>query len=96
MNDSKKNQFTNIIKFIFHGVSFFIKPIALKIYFILFLIALIFVIYLDARITSSFEGKKWQLPARVYARPLELYSGLKITPNEFEQELIDLGYQKNK
>ena len=94
MNDSKKNQFTNIIKFIFYGVSFFIKPIALKIYFILFLIALIFVIYLDARITSSFEGKKWQLPARVYARPLELYSGLKITPNEFEQELIDLGYQK--
>ena len=94
MNESKKQNLNSIFKIIFSRLGFFIKPTALKIYFILFLFILIFVIYLDALITSSFEGKKWQLPARVYARPLELYSGLKVTSDEFEQELIDLGYQK--
>lgn len=94
MNDSKKKYLINIIRPIFSRVSIFIKPTALKIYSILLLIVLILVIYLDALITNSFEGKKWQLPARVYARPLEVYSGLKVTSDEFERELIDLGYQK--
>ncbi|MBT5292242.1 MAG: penicillin-binding protein 1B, partial [Cellvibrionales bacterium] len=53
-----------------------------------------YIIYLDATITSSFEGKKWQLPARVYARPLEVFEGLAISANEFEQELKDLGYRR--
>ena len=43
------------------------------------LFALIFtayVIYLDIIIRINFEGKRWSLPAQVYARPLELYFGL--------------------
>ncbi len=68
-------------------------PLALKIYLVLFTLLMGYTVYLDATIRSSFEGKKWQLPARVYARPLELYAGLPVSANEFEQELKDLGYQ---
>ena len=70
------------------------RPLAFKIYFVLATVLTAYVIYLDATITSSFEGKKWQLPARVYARPLEVFEGLAISANEFEQELKDLGYRQ--
>ena len=33
------------------------------------------VVWLDYRIVSAFEGRRWDLPARVYARPLELAAG---------------------
>ena len=48
-------------------------------FFKLFLAAAVlgglFLIYLDARITATFTDKMWELPARVYARPLELFEG---------------------
>lgn len=47
---------------------------------------------LDARIQEVFDGPKWSIPARVYARPLELYQGLPIDQRSIEQELISLGY----
>jgi penicillin-binding protein 1B len=53
----------------------------------------IFVFYIDTVVRDQFEGKRWALPARVYARPLELYVDLKLDPNQFEQELIGLGYR---
>jgi penicillin-binding protein 1B len=33
-----------------------------------------YVIYLDALVTSTFQDKMWELPAKVYARPLELFA----------------------
>jgi len=53
----------------------------------------IWTLYLDVVVRDKFEGKKWSLPARVYARPLELYQGLTLTPVAFEQELRSLGYR---
>lgn len=50
-------------------------------------------LYLNSVVREKFEGKKWSLPARVYARPLELYQGLSITPALLEQELRALGYR---
>ena len=70
------------------------RPLAFKVYVVLATVLAAYIVYLDATITSSFEGKKWQLPARVYARPLELFEGLAISANEFEQELKDLGYRQ--
>ncbi|MDB4542199.1 penicillin-binding protein 1B [Pseudomonadales bacterium] len=70
-----------------------IHPLALKVYLSLLVIFVSYVIYLDATIRSSFDGKKWQLPARVYARPLELFNGLGLSADELESELIDLGYR---
>ena len=59
--------------------------------FVLFSTA--YVIYLDVVIRINFEGKRWSLPAQVYARPLELYPGLQLSPVQFNQELERLGYR---
>ena len=34
-------------------------------------------LFLDIHIRAQFEGKRWALPAKVYARPLELYAGYR-------------------
>ncbi len=35
------------------------------------LLAVLYGVYLDQVVRVRFEGKRWSLPARVYARPLE-------------------------
>jgi len=52
------------------------------------------VIYLDAWVTDKFEGKRWSLPAQVYARPLELYVGQQLPLADLRAELDMLGYRK--
>src|SRR5256884_5597993 len=54
--------------------------------------ASVFTLYLDSRVRSEFEGRRFALPARIYARPLELHAGLRIVQQDVEQELRDLGY----
>jgi penicillin-binding protein 1B len=49
--------------------------------------------YLNYIIQDQFEAKRWSLPARVYARPLELYAGLPLSARHFEQELRFAGYR---
>jgi penicillin-binding protein 1B len=49
--------------------------------------------WLDHVIRGQFEGKRWALPARIYARPLELYPDLRLTPGNLVRELEQLGYQ---
>ena len=43
------------------------------------LLAASFTLYLDIRVRNEFEGRRFALPARIYARPLELHAGLRIT-----------------
>jgi len=50
-------------------------------------------VFLDARITGTFTDKMWELSARVYARPLELFAGAALTPDELAYELEVLGYR---
>ncbi len=57
---------------------------------VLFGIALVFV---DIHIRQQFEGKRWAVPAKVYARPLELYAGLPLSLDDLKIELRGLGYQ---
>jgi penicillin-binding protein 1B len=52
-----------------------------------------FTLYLDITVRQQFEGKRWALPARVYARPLELYPGAKLTPDQLQAELNLLNYR---
>jgi penicillin-binding protein 1B len=52
-----------------------------------------FTAYLDVRVRSEFEGRRFALPARIYARPLELHAGLKLSPGDLVDELRDLGYR---
>jgi penicillin-binding protein 1B len=53
------------------------------------------VLYLDHLVTRQFEGRRWTLPAKVYAAPLELYAGLPLSLPELEHELQRLGYQRS-
>ena len=45
-------------------------------------------------VTRQFEGRRWTLPARVYAAPLELYAGLALGSPEVVHELERLHYRK--
>ncbi len=55
-----------------------------------------YLLYLDRLITHTFEGRRWSLPARVYAQPLELYAGLEFTADDLELELKRLGYRAGR
>ncbi len=49
--------------------------------------------YLDFQVRGSLAGKLWSIPAKVYARPLELYVGANLRQIQVIQELKRLGYQ---
>ena len=51
-------------------------------------------LYLDMRVRGEFEGRRFALPARIYARPLELHQGLRISQADVEDELRQLGYRE--
>ena len=70
-----------------------LRPRLLGVWLLTFLV--IFVLYLDFTIRTQFEGKRWALPARVYARPLELYPGMKLSAEQLTAELTALGYRRD-
>ena len=52
-------------------------------------------VYLDAIVQEKFSGKRWAVPAKVFARPLELYAGARVlTRDDFLTELRALGYRQ--
>src|ERR1700733_5511721 len=53
-----------------------------------------YVLYLDGIVTKQFEGRRWTLPAQVYAAPLELYVGLTLNGSDLEHELQRLQYRR--
>jgi penicillin-binding protein 1B len=53
-----------------------------------------FTLHLDFRVRSEFEGRRFALPARIYARPLELHAGLRVPQADVEEELRLLGYRE--
>ena len=46
-----------------------------------------YLLYLNHLINLRFEGDTWAIPSRVYARPLELYPGLKLSSESLQYEL---------
>lgn len=51
--------------------------------------------YLDYTVRHQFEGKRWAIPARVYANPTELYAGFALTPAQLEDLLQALHYERD-
>lgn len=51
--------------------------------------------YLDYTVREKFDGNRWSMPAKIYASPVEIYSGLKMTSKEFEDFLHSLHYSRN-
>ena len=56
------------------------------------LFAAAYVLQQDELVRSQFEGKRWALPARVFARPLELYEGQSLKADDLHKELQLLNY----
>ena len=51
-------------------------------------------VYLDHLVSGQFEGRRWTLPAHVYASPLEMYAGLQLTQVDVKHELERLQYRR--
>lgn len=51
--------------------------------------------FLDYNVRRQFEGKRWAIPARVYASPEELYTGYRMTLADFEKHLQQLRYRQD-
>lgn len=56
----------------------------------------LYTLYLNSIIKEKFEGRLWDIPAKVYARSLEIYPGLSLTAAQLEKELRLAGYRKDK
>ena len=59
---------------------------------LLVIAAIAVVAVLDHRVTTQFEGRRWTLPARVYAQPIDLYVGQQLSSERLAEELERLGY----
>ena len=55
-----------------------------------------YVLWLDRQVRERFEGARWALPAHVYARPLELYDGLRLDAQGLAGRLRRLGYREQR
>jgi len=67
---------------------------ALKLSLVGLVVLAVFAVYLDAVVQEKFSGKRWTVPAKVYARPLELFVGQKLAKDDFLKELDALGYRR--
>ena len=54
----------------------------------------LYVVHLDSVVREQFEGRRWDVPARVYALPTEIYVGENFNIEDFEQELRQLHYRQ--
>jgi penicillin-binding protein 1B len=63
-----------------------------KLFLFFILVFAAWLIYLDFEVRAKFDGKKWAIPARVYAQPLEVYEGLALSPKQLQSTLKALGY----
>ncbi|HUQ51712.1 MAG TPA: penicillin-binding protein 1B [Gammaproteobacteria bacterium] len=60
-----------------------------------FMLAIAYGGYLAWTATSEFEGRRWDIPAQVYAAPLELYAGRALSAEDLVAELKRLGYRED-
>ncbi len=56
---------------------------------------IVWFVHLNQLITKTFEGRRWSVPAQVYAAPVELYSGAELNLADLIEELDRLGYAAN-
>lgn len=72
-----------------------IRGLVLRLTAVAFLLAIAYGGYLAWAATSEFEGRRWDIPAQVYAAPLELYAGRALSAEDLVAELKRLGYRED-
>ncbi|MFT5396196.1 MAG: penicillin-binding protein 1B [Gammaproteobacteria bacterium] len=70
-----------------------LKKWMLQLIVILGCIFLSYCVLLDFQIRKEFDGKRWSVPARVYAQPLELYAGRRYEQRLVIERLKNASYQ---
>ncbi|MEO1245903.1 MAG: penicillin-binding protein 1B [Pseudomonadota bacterium] len=55
---------------------------------------LLYSVSLGLRVVNEFEHRRWDVPAHVYAAPLELYAGLELNRETLAAELERTGHQR--
>ena len=53
-----------------------------------------YMVFLDMQLRERLDSRQYQLPARVFARPLILKEGMVMRPDELESEFSALNYKK--
>lgn len=59
------------------------------------LVFMAYAAYINVQVMHHIENGQWSSPSRVYARPLHLVAGLKLSKKELIQELKLLSYRQN-
>lgn len=77
-------------RFYFYGVALFWRVTILAAFLSFF-----WLVYLNALVLDGFEGRRFDIPARVYSESQDLYPGLGMEANELVRLLNVLGYQKS-
>lgn len=57
-------------------------------------VAVPWVVHLDREVRQRFGELTWQVPTRVFARPLELLPGMPLNADALEEELAAAGYRR--
>jgi len=63
---------------------------------IFLIISIAYISILDSKVVNKLDGVLWTVPAKVYARPLELAEGGKINVDVLKKELEILSYELTK
>ncbi|TPH15043.1 penicillin-binding protein 1B [Litorilituus lipolyticus] len=66
----------------------------LKLCFAVLMSLVIYMIYLDAKVTKTFEGQRWQIPVQVYGKAEHLHFDAEINLPKLAASLLANGYQK--
>src|SRR5690606_6798655 len=65
-----------------------------RLFFVGFLVGAGWVAWIDYQLREDFGALQWALPARIYARPVELYAGAHLGVEELADYLRRLGYRQ--
>lgn len=71
-----------------------VRRFVLRAGLLFFVVGLAYTVYLDFQLRGHFEGRRWSLPARVFARPLEVFDAKPLGPAQLERELGLLHYRR--
>ncbi|MDH5434588.1 MAG: penicillin-binding protein 1B [Gammaproteobacteria bacterium] len=69
------------------------KAFIAKLSLVIFLFLVILTIYLDSLVRDEFNQQAWQIPAKVFARPLSFSLGKDLALKDLKYELDLLGYR---
>ncbi len=69
------------------------KATVFKLSIFVFVVVGAALVWLDSIVRDRFDGKRWAMPAQVYAKPVELYRGAPLNEAALRRAMAGLGYK---